>query len=122
MTMTTEAQLRALTELVHHVRPAWDRHGIYAALHANSARLDFPRLIRAAVDAAQDPDARTPAAIHTRDGQAWHHDQPTPTKAGTPWPPPITDIDLGQPQPEEVTRLGAAAARAALHHATQEQP
>lgn len=117
----TEAQMRALAELVHHVRPSWDRHGIYAALHANAARLDFARLIRAAIDAANDPDARTPAAIHTRDGQAWHRDEPRPGKPATAWPPPITDLDLGRPADPEATQLGAAAARAALHHATREE-
>ena len=71
--MTRQAddpRLRALAELVHQLRPAWNRAGIIAALHASTDK-PLDQLIRAALDAAFDPDAATPAVIQHRDGGAW---------------------------------------------------
>lgn len=106
-----DPRIRALAELIHHLRPAWNRAGIIGALHAASKR-PLDQLIRASIDAALDPDAATPAVIQHRDGAAW---AATPTRPKpSPQPPPISTIDLGQPNPQAATR-GAAAARAALH-------
>lgn len=115
-----DPRLRALAELVHQLRPAWNRAGIHGAIHAATDR-PIDQLVRAAIDAALDPDAQTPAVIQHRDGAAWDPRPAARRASSTPWPPPIHILDLGQPADDEVTRLGAAAARAALRH-TQELP
>jgi hypothetical protein len=71
MTSPTDPQHRALAELVHQLRPAWNRGGILGAIHAASGRLDTEHLVRAAIDAALDRTALTPAVIAHRDGSAW---------------------------------------------------
>lgn len=114
-----DPRLRALAELVHQLRPAWNRAGIHGALHAASIK-PIDQLVRAAIDAALDPDAQTPAVIQHRDGDTWT--PPRPTRPATNQPPPIADLHLDRPADPDATRLGAAAARAALHHATQDQP
>lgn len=64
----TEGAEKALAELVHQLRPAWDRHGILAAIHAAlRPGRDLQLVAHVAVDAACDPTARTPAVITTRD-------------------------------------------------------
>lgn len=71
-------KVRALAELVHHIRPDWNRGGILAALTAQPERA-FPELTRAALDAAWDRTADTPAVIAHRDGTAWAT-RPEPVK------------------------------------------
>lgn len=105
--------ITTLAQLIRSIRPSWDYPGIVAALQKASIRHDSRALIRAAVDAAYDPSARTPGVIHNRDGRAWRQDETPP-----PQPARITDLDLGQPQPDHVATRGAAAARAALRQDT----
>jgi hypothetical protein len=106
--MTTEQQLRALTEFVHAMRPGWDRPGIYAALHSAAATRNMDHVGHAAIDAAMDTTANTPAVIATRD-RTW---QPS-LLTGNP-PPPVTNVLRGDRQPDEVAARGSAKARQAL--------
>lgn len=62
----TEGLSKALTELIHHLRPAWDHPGITTAIHQATTRRDFATVAHVAIDAACDPTARTPAVIVTR--------------------------------------------------------
>jgi hypothetical protein len=62
----------------------------------------------AAIDAAMDKTARTPAVIGTRD-RTW---QPTLPTLGNP--PPVAQAIHDPRQPDEVTSRGAANARQAL--------
>lgn len=83
MTEFTEGAAKALAELVHQLRPAWDRHGILAAVHAaHRPGRDLQLVAHVAIDAACDPSARTPAVITTRDRtttqQPAQASQPTP--------------------------------------------
>lgn len=105
--MTTEPQLRALTELVHAMRPGWDRAGIYAAVHGASATRSLAQLAHVAIDAATDKTANTPAVIASRD-RHWQ-----PTLLGNE-PPPITNVLHDPRQPDETASRGAANARQAL--------
>jgi hypothetical protein len=105
--MTTETQLRALTELVHAMRPTWDRAGIYAAVHGAHATRAMVDVAHAAIDAAADKSARTPAVIGTRD-RTWQ-----PTLLGNE-PPPVSEVIRLTPSPDETARRGAANARQPL--------
>lgn len=76
--------LATLAELVHLLRPAWNRPGIHAALAANAHR-PVDQLIRAFIDAALDPTARTPAVLASRDGAAFTSSATSsPTTSSTP--------------------------------------
>lgn len=113
--MTTEQQLRALTEFVHAMRPGWDRAGIYAAIHSAAATRTMDHVAHAAVDAATDKTANTPAVIGTRD-RTW---QPSLLTGNAP--PPVTNVLRDPHQPDEVAARGSAKARQALAiaHATE---
>lgn len=76
-----DPRLKALAELVHQLRPAWNRGGILSAIHAcQRPGRDLPSIVRAAIDAALDPTADTPGAIQHRDGAAWNT-TPKPTRS-----------------------------------------
>lgn len=77
---------KALAELVHQLRPAWNRAGILAAVHAASGKRTIEALVRAAVDAAFDRTAETPTAIMHRDGAAWADTKTART------PRPVADV------------------------------
>lgn len=78
-----DPRLKALAELVHQLRPGWNRGGILSAVHAcQRPGRTLPSIIRAAVDAALDPDVKTPAGMQHRDGDAWTPEaRPTTTPA-----------------------------------------
>jgi hypothetical protein len=77
--MTTEGQMRALTELVHQCRPAWDREGILAAIRAaRTTGRTFRIIAHTAVDAAFDPDANTPGVIKLRQRDQARKDTSSP--------------------------------------------
>lgn len=115
-----DPRTRALAELVHQLRPGWNRPGIAAALHAAAGK-PLPNLIRAAVDAALDPAAETPAVIKNRDGSAWSSSEKLagsePKAPAFRTPPGMTPVSVADlPQPGDYAR-GAAQARALIRAA-----
>lgn len=114
-----DPRLKALAELVHQLHPTWNRGGILSAIHAcQRPGRDLSSIIRAAVDAALDPDARTPAVICHRDGAAW-----TPHTVTTSPPerracPTCRDIHMPDQttchRPSQDPAAGARAVREAL--------
>lgn len=121
----TEPAAKALTELIHQLRPAWDRRGILAAIHQATAKRDLILVAHIAIDATQDRTARTPAVIATRDRTAI--EPTTPSQADGPWDrhacptckrihtPDQTTCKRAGP---DITARGAATARKALTEAT----
>lgn len=57
------ALVPALVDLALDVRPSWDRHVVRAVIDAHRTQAPGPALIRAVVDAADDPDVFDPRAI-----------------------------------------------------------
>jgi hypothetical protein len=104
--MTTSNVLHAIAELVHALRQEWDRPGIYSACHALAATQPLDQVAHAAIDAAMDKTARTPAVIATR-ARHWQ-----PTLRGND-PPPVAHVIQDRPRPD-AARQGAANARQAL--------
>lgn len=77
----TEGTAKALAELIHQIRPAWDRPGILAAIHQATAKRDLVTVAHIAIDAACDQTVRTPAVIATRDRQTSIQNMTAPTPA-----------------------------------------
>ena len=125
--MTTNPALRALTELVHHVRtvnvPAqpWDRPGILAALDAALRRsgIGLADLAAAAIRAAQSDRCQTPAVIPL-DGEHWRGDSaPAPRVPAIPrWDHQAHAHAVANRATDQAAH--AAAARAALRTRTEE--
>jgi hypothetical protein len=136
MTTITDTQARALAALVHALRPDWDVPGIRKALWDARRKGSAVELTHAAVEAAVNPDARTPAVI-ALDGAHWTvarpwedaapaHVERCPQPGHTSYPAwscgacRAEQIGADEPRPieplvdlETYTR-GAALARAAL--------
>lgn len=101
-------QLRNLAKVIHDMRPNWHTNGIMRVLEDDDRPVDRLRAI--ALAAAQDPTARGPGVIATRD-------EPTPAAMrppSQPLPPNIRDVLAAPKQPDEVARRGAALCREAL--------
>lgn len=78
--MKADPKLRALAELVHQIRPTWDRAGILSVLTSDAR--EFTTLAHVAIDVAHDTKARTPGVIPSRDRtQVAPINPPTPTPA-----------------------------------------
>lgn len=89
MMMTTapmnEQQARAVAFIVNAIRPDWDPAGIVAALGRARAMGGVAEVTIAAIRAATNPAAQTPAVIHMQ-GPHWSTTGPT-----TSPPPPTVD-------------------------------
>lgn len=107
-----DPRVRALAELLHQIRPTWDRAGIRSALLIASATKTFEQVTHAAIGASFDTSAHTPAVIPHRDGDAFAAKK---SEQCTPLPPPVTAV-LGAVEAGDYT-AGAAAARAAIRAA-----
>lgn len=105
--MNTTNVLHSIAALVHAMRPGWDTAGIYSACHSLAATRPLDQVAHAAIDAAMDKTARTPAVIATRD-RTWQ-----PTLRGTD-PPPVDHVLHDPTPPPDVARRGSANARQAL--------
>lgn len=77
----TREEAEALTNLIHELRPEWDRGGIFKALGLVKDRNPFD-VSMAALRAAADPETRTPGRIPTA-GDHWH-ERISPTVAPRP--------------------------------------
>lgn len=76
-----------LTELVHRLRPEWDRPGILAAIENVAARGRHPLdVAMAAIRLAGTPEARTPGALTQLDGPHWRERVTTATAPRPPKP------------------------------------
>jgi len=103
--------MEPLAQVCHAIRPDWDLRGIVAALVKDSR--PFGELATAAVVAAANPSARTPAAIGY-----WRGDRPATGPRQDEKPPPV-ELVLAEDQvrdvPEGAARLAyVAACRSAL--------
>jgi hypothetical protein len=82
---TTHPALTAIAELLHHIRPDWDKPGILT--HLDTARLRVgvtpATLAIAAIHAATNPTNRTPAVIPL-DGEHWRNPAVTPHRNVAP--------------------------------------
>jgi hypothetical protein len=78
------AGLAHLGRLIDHLRPDWHEPGIRAALEQAMASHPYAVVAVAAVTAAADPKASTPAVIPARCGNGWI------PPATAPAPPPAT--------------------------------
>lgn len=120
MVTFTEGAAKALAELIHQLRPAWDRQGVLAAIHrAHRPGRDLQLIAHIAIDAACDQTVRTPGVIATRDRTQVEPDTPTTSPADRHLCPSCRRIhDPGQATCKRTTAetaaRGAAAARAAL--------
>ena len=59
----TDPRIRALAELIHQLRPAWNRAGIAASLRSAATTHTVETATRAAIDAALDPTAQGEAGF-----------------------------------------------------------
>lgn len=105
---TRDPRIRALAELVHQLRPEWNRAGVMSALQAAKEK-PLPALIRAAIDAATDMSVSTPAVIRHRDGAAWAAPATTKTSSAAN---PKTDSSWRNPVELGNGEIGIAALRA----------
>lgn len=104
----TPDALRALAQVVVAVRPGWDLPGVLVHLTNATRDHDLADVAIAAVRAAADPQAHTPAVI-ARPGNHWRGGiDPTPAPE-----PLVRYTDQPHTTPER-TAAGAALARAAL--------
>jgi hypothetical protein len=95
---TPHPALTAIAELLHHIRPDWDKPGILT--HLDTARLRVgvtpATLAIAAIKAAANPTNRTPAVIPL-DGDHWReHVRPLVT----PQPPGKCQVCHGYHTPD----------------------
>jgi hypothetical protein len=116
---TPHPTLFAIAELIHQLRPDWDKPGLLT--HLDTARLRVSvtpaDLAIAAVKAADNPANRTPAVIPL-DGEHWReHNRPLTT----PQPPPMckTCHQPHDPQhcPGPIRRVDHGPALAAIRDA-----
>lgn len=68
--MVSREQAEALANLIHVLRPEWDRAGIFSALGHCKDRNEFD-VAMAAIRAAADPETRSPGRIPSG-GDHWH--------------------------------------------------
>lgn len=68
--MTTEPEALALATLLSHMRKDWNPQGVLSLIHKHGTTHDFPALARAAVNAAANPNNRTPKVIFMQ-GAHW---------------------------------------------------
>lgn len=59
----SSALLPGLVAILVDVRPSWEPSLVAAVLSAHREQVDAPALVRAAIDAADDPDVYDPRAI-----------------------------------------------------------
>lgn len=125
----TEGHARALAELVHHIRPKWDRDGIFWVVKRDTRSEYVVTMV--ALECAFDHAVRTPGMISRRepnliDGQLQLSQTPTPAipadqhahdRCGRIHDPEQTSCK--QPNPE-LAKAGAAAAREALRQTPTE--
>jgi hypothetical protein len=83
--MLTREQATALADLVHLLRPEWDRAGIFTAL-GHCQKLNPFDVAMAAIRAAASPDVRTPGVIPNTRGDHWHEKVAPPTSPRPPKP------------------------------------
>lgn len=102
-----DPRLAALAELVHQLRPSWDRAGCRAAIHAaRTGRRTLDQLVHVAIDAALDTSAQTPAAIgHTA---RWERPVEQPVAKVTPIPEPFVPSPPGIPPTSDYAEARAA--------------
>ena len=106
--MLTRDQAEALANLVHLLRPEWDRAGIFTALGHCRQRNELD-VAMAAIRAAATPDLRTPGAIPSK-GDHWA-ERLSPVVAPRP------------PKPAEACRIcGRHADRCVCDTAPQVRP
>lgn len=91
--MLTREQADALANLVHLLRPEWDRAGIFAALGRCKDRNELD-VSMAAIRAAASSEIRSPGAIPAN-GEHWH-ERVSPTIAPRPLKPHEACRDCGK--------------------------
>jgi len=81
----TAAQGKALTALVHLLRPDWDKPGIEDAIYRARGKGDAAAVCVAAIRAATNSTVRTPGVIPL-DGPHWRETSLTPREPPTQIP------------------------------------
>lgn len=107
--------IRGLTKAIHAMRPEWDTGGIRKILDDDDR--PFTELAAIAIAVANDPTARTPAVIRTKE-------MDVPGIAGRPpsmpMPPSVAEVISAPTQPDGVAIAGAKRVREATEAAAIE--